>query len=505
MARRLRGRAAAAVGRARRVAARGRGRRRDGRSGRQGDVSNPDVAFTETQPATPHGAVKQPPKPPGHPADDGFAGRCSARLPAHPLPPFPAVAPAVPLRLAGDAAERCSSSRRCCAAVGVPAQEHGRSTRSGAGRARCVAPAPRQAGRRLARVRRRQRLRRPAARAGSRPAGSSRWPPTPAVRWSRTLPARAESSPLLDHGRLYFGTEDGTLYALHAADGAIVWTYKAGGAVKGAPALTTAGCSSAPTAARSRRCARANGKQLWKTGTGGGAFGLTAGNFYATPAVAYGRVYIGNTDGFVYSFARRRRQARLAPQDRRLRLLLARGLAGPTAARSTSAPTRQVLCLRRAHGQRALDAQERRQDLGRRRPSSATWCSTPTSAATRRARSARPPARRCGRSAAARSTPSISDGKRIYIVGYATLYAFGEEGRTAEGTLTGEARTKRRNHLAAVAERRHAALRRPPGRAAQARGGPPARAPSPPHRDLLQVGRQDQVPDPEATSLLRAR
>ena len=52
--------------------------------------------------------------------------------------------------------------------------------------------------------------------------------------------------------------------------------------------------------------------------------------------------------------------------------------------------------------------------------------------------------------------PVISDGKRIYLVGYATLYAFGEEGRTAEGTLTGEGRAKRRNHLAAVAKRRHA-------------------------------------------------
>ena len=32
--------------------------------------------------------------------------------------------------------------------------------------------------------------------------------------WSQALPSRAESSPLLDHGRLYFGTENGTVYAL---------------------------------------------------------------------------------------------------------------------------------------------------------------------------------------------------------------------------------------------------------------------------------------------------
>ena len=44
--------------------------------------------------------------------------------------------------------------------------------------------------------------------------------------WSRKLPSRAESSPLLDHGRLYFGTEDGTVYALKASDGSVRWTYK---------------------------------------------------------------------------------------------------------------------------------------------------------------------------------------------------------------------------------------------------------------------------------------
>ena len=33
------------------------------------------------------------------------------------------------------------------------------------------------------------------------------------------------------------------------------------------------------------------------------AFGLKAGSFYSTPAAAYGRVYIGSLDGFVYSFA----------------------------------------------------------------------------------------------------------------------------------------------------------------------------------------------------------
>jgi hypothetical protein len=52
--------------------------------------------------------------------------------------------------------------------------------------------------------------------------------------------------------------------------------------------------------------------------------------------------------------------------------------------------------------------------------------------------------------------PVISDGQRIYLVGYATLYAFGEQGRTAQGTLTDAGRKHRRDHLAAIAKRRHA-------------------------------------------------
>ena len=41
------------------------------------------------------------------------------------------------------------------------------------------------------------------------------------TRWSRKLPSRAESSPLIDHGRVYFGSDDGTVYSLNARDGSL--------------------------------------------------------------------------------------------------------------------------------------------------------------------------------------------------------------------------------------------------------------------------------------------
>ena len=45
-----------------------------------------------------------------------------------------------------------------------------------------------------------------------------------------------------------------------------------------------------------------DGHQIWRSTTDGLSSGLRSGNFFSTPAVAYGRVYIGNTDDKVYSF-----------------------------------------------------------------------------------------------------------------------------------------------------------------------------------------------------------
>jgi outer membrane protein assembly factor BamB len=46
-----------------------------------------------------------------------------------------------------------------------------------------------------------------------------------------------------------------------------------------------------------------SGRGVWSVGTSGTRFGFGSGRFYSTAAVAFGRVYLGNTDGRVYSFA----------------------------------------------------------------------------------------------------------------------------------------------------------------------------------------------------------
>jgi outer membrane protein assembly factor BamB len=122
--------------------------------------------------------------------------------------------------------------------------------------------------------------------------------------WRKSLPSRTESSPLVRGGRVYFGSEDGTVYCLRARDGKEIWTYRAEGSVKAALAysrglLFFGDYAGEVTAIRAR-----DGKEVWNVDSEGRSFGRS-GNFYSTPAAAFGRVYLGNTDGFVYSFVAR--------------------------------------------------------------------------------------------------------------------------------------------------------------------------------------------------------
>jgi outer membrane protein assembly factor BamB len=119
--------------------------------------------------------------------------------------------------------------------------------------------------------------------------------------WKKSLPCRSESSPVVVRGRVYFGCENGVLYALKAKNGREVWSTSVSGAIKGAPAydngtLYVGDYGGVVTAVRAK-----NGEVRWQSDGLGSSFGR-AGAFYSTPAVAYGRVYLGSNDGRVYSF-----------------------------------------------------------------------------------------------------------------------------------------------------------------------------------------------------------
>ena len=167
----------------------------------------------------------------------------------------------------------------------------------------------------------------------SSPATSSSSTPRPARSiWKRSLPGRAESSPVVIGRTVYFGCEDGNLYALSTDQ-----RQRALGDPARRPDQVGARLLRRhPLRRRLRRLHERGRRQDRQARSGraarsGQGFGAS-GEFYSTPAVAFGRVYAGNNDDRVYSFDIKRRRPRLELLDRRLRLLRARP--SPTPAHS---------------------------------------------------------------------------------------------------------------------------------------------------------------------------
>ncbi len=122
--------------------------------------------------------------------------------------------------------------------------------------------------------------------------------------WKRSLPDRAESSPVVVGRSVYFGSEDGRLYSLSTRNGNVRWSTQLSGPVKAAPAYYRGVLYVGDYGGEMNAVEATNGQRLWHTGSLGQGFG-TGGEFYSTPAVAFGRVYAGNNDTRVYSFDRK--------------------------------------------------------------------------------------------------------------------------------------------------------------------------------------------------------
>jgi outer membrane protein assembly factor BamB len=127
--------------------------------------------------------------------------------------------------------------------------------------------------------------------------------PSHLLRWKKPLGA-SETSPLLVGHRLYVGDAEGNVYCLRTVDGKTVWSFHAGGAVKGALAYNHGRVFFGAYDGRLYALRATDGKLLWRARSARDWFGHH-GTFYSTPAVAYSRVYLGSTDGHVYSFGER--------------------------------------------------------------------------------------------------------------------------------------------------------------------------------------------------------
>jgi outer membrane protein assembly factor BamB len=121
------------------------------------------------------------------------------------------------------------------------------------------------------------------------------------VIWKRSLPGRAESSPLVIDNTLYFGCENDQLFALSTRNGHVRWATTLAGPVKSAPAYHNGTLFVGDYGGEMNAVNAKTGAIRWQSGSLGQGFG-TSGEFYSTPAVAFGRVYAGNNDDRVYSY-----------------------------------------------------------------------------------------------------------------------------------------------------------------------------------------------------------
>jgi outer membrane protein assembly factor BamB len=118
--------------------------------------------------------------------------------------------------------------------------------------------------------------------------------------WVRELGGHLESSPLAIDGTLYLGTDTTDVVAVRAADGATRWRFNSPAAIKASPSyddgrIFVADYQSAMFALDAR-----TGRPVWRTNTSKVApYGR--GGFFSSPAVAFGRVYAARDDGTVFA------------------------------------------------------------------------------------------------------------------------------------------------------------------------------------------------------------
>jgi len=119
--------------------------------------------------------------------------------------------------------------------------------------------------------------------------------------WVRKLSGHLESSPLAVDGRLYLGTDTSNLLALDAGSGKTLWSFNAPGAIKASPSYDDGKVFFADYQSSMFALDAESGKLAWRSNTSKvPPYGR--GGFFSSPAVAFGRVYAARDDGTVYAF-----------------------------------------------------------------------------------------------------------------------------------------------------------------------------------------------------------
>jgi outer membrane protein assembly factor BamB len=104
-----------------------------------------------------------------------------------------------------------------------------------------------------------------------------------------------ESSSAVVGGVIYFGSDDGNVYALNAGTGAKLWSYTTAGIVTSSPAVVNGVVYFGSSDSNVYALNAGTGTKLWSFATGS--------NVYSSPAVTNGVVYIGSDNGNMYALS----------------------------------------------------------------------------------------------------------------------------------------------------------------------------------------------------------
>ena len=139
--------------------------------------------------------------------------------------------------------------------------------------------------------------------------------PTPEAVWTYKTGAAIWGTPAISDGTVYFGSDDGNLYAVDGQNGSLRWMFLTQGIVRSRPAISGELVYFASDDGYLYAVEAQSGTQVWRTdignslprdkreklGTSPDPLGFDI--FQSSPVVMDGQVYVGSLDGNVYSLA----------------------------------------------------------------------------------------------------------------------------------------------------------------------------------------------------------
>jgi outer membrane protein assembly factor BamB len=127
--------------------------------------------------------------------------------------------------------------------------------------------------------------------------------------WTRTLLGNSTSTPAVHDGRVFVGSDSGSLFALDALNGAPLWNFPTGASVWSAPAVSGDGKVCFGSLDHTVYCVKeSDGTPIWSYFTG-------ASRLVSSPALSEGVLFVGNENGKVYAFGPLRAAVDIHPRS----------------------------------------------------------------------------------------------------------------------------------------------------------------------------------------------